>query len=359
VSLFHLLPGHSPAGRRRAFTLIELLVVIAIIAILIGLLLPAIQKVREASARSTCQNNMKQQGVALHNFAGNYNGQLPAALIHSGRYNNASAKPYCGPEVCYKGMAYKVYNHTGFIAMLPYMEQDPLFRIYDYQNVSSTSNPYSLTLGPNPSPNTNRTVAQTQVNTYICPSDPGLPNASSYLPGTNDFYERDNFQRGSYLFNSGVFTDYDSAYSTKVTDVRLGAFGNDGAANINKIPDGNSNTIGIGESATQARKQSTHYGPWWGAGVHTAVHGRTVASVSSTTLIGGYNSTDARDWNVNAYYGGIKLQQYAWGFGSYHSGGANFLMLDGTVRFLRDGMDYGAFAALNYVADNTSLSTQN
>lgn len=311
--------------KRQGFTLIELLVVIAIIAILIGLLLPAVQKVREAASRMQCSNNLKQMGLALHNFADKTNGQLPAAIIHSGRRNSTTNPVYCGPEVCYKGQSYAVYNHSGFVALLPYIEQDNLFRQYDYQRVGSSSSPYGVPIGPDGgTANPNRAVASEKIKVYSCPSDEDPPTVNSGAGGT-DFYERTNLRRSNYMFNSGSSTDYDGDYGTLASTTR-GVFGNNGAASIATMQDGTSNTIAIGES--RQLHTSTSYGPYWGAGTHTAVHGRIYNSASYTP---------------NAPYGNCpgsstKKCQYAWGLGSYHTGGINVVMCDGSVRFIRDAI---------------------
>jgi prepilin-type N-terminal cleavage/methylation domain-containing protein/prepilin-type processing-associated H-X9-DG protein len=363
--------------RLRGFTLIELLVVIAIIAILIGLLLPAVQKVRQAAARMSCGNNLKQMGLALHNFANNYNGRLPAAMINSGRCNVAggtNGSNYKGPEVDLQSVYgrggtgdasnYRVFNHTGFVALLPYIEQDALFKQYNYLTIANGSNPYGQPVGPDPNPNPSRFVGSQVVKTYVCPGDDNPPPVEVTTDGAGTFYERGvnglfpGVARGNYLFNTGYYTDYDRDYNALATWAR-GPFGNNGAASIAKMPDGTSNTIAIGE-ATQKFHTSTSFGPYWGAGTHTAVHGRILqytpglvqqsGGVSPTTCSGsvcgvayaqaycGINGQNGRI--INLWTDSRGPYTYAWQFGSYHPGGANFLFCDGSVKFLSDNIDY-------------------
>jgi prepilin-type processing-associated H-X9-DG protein len=137
-------------------------------------------------------------------------------------------------------------------------------------------------------------------------------------------------------------TDYNAAWGTYGSNTTRGPFGNDGAANIGRIPDGTSNTIGIGESATQRRKTYVGFGPFWGAGTHTAVHGYTP-------------SGDAR-FNVNALWSPPANQVYAWVFSSNHTAGANFLLLDGSVKFIRNDIDYAVFSSLNWMQDGATVS---
>src|ERR1700736_1935972 len=121
--------------RRRAFTLIELLVVIAIIGVLIALLLPAVQKVREAASRMSCTNNLKQIGLALHNYH-DANRGLPPAKINSGSSSTRFTPSYYANR---DGGVFKVYNHTGFTLLLPYIEQDNLYRQFDFTKPSCNS----------------------------------------------------------------------------------------------------------------------------------------------------------------------------------------------------------------------------
>ena len=366
--------GDSPV--RRGFTLIELLVVIAIIAILIGLLLPAVQKVREAAARAKCSNNLKQIGIALHAFADSRGGgKLPAAMINSGRAGSGTItnqySNYKGPEVDLRttygpgdtNATYKVFNHTGFTALLPYIEQGALFNQYNYNNVASTSkgDTYAYSFGPDPAGNPNRIVASTPISTYTCASDDN-PAPVVTGGGAGTFYERlaPGVARSNYLFNTGYYTDYDRDYANTAIWAR-GPFGNNGAAMLGSMRDGTSNTIAVGEATQLYHTGSPSYGPYWGSGTHTGVHGRILqytpglvqqsGGILSTSCSGSacglnyciaycaINAPNAKmitptTTGINANY------TYAWQFGSKHTGGANFVFCDGSVKFLRDSIDY-------------------
>ncbi|QVL31671.1 DUF1559 domain-containing protein [Telmatocola sphagniphila] len=154
-----------PVDRSRGFTLIELLVVIAIIAILIGLLLPAVQKVREAAARMSCQNNLKQIGLAIHNYESSY-GKLPAAYT-------LLSSPDPDPNAQFAGKRVGLSLQAN---LLPYLEQTPLFSLLN----PSVAEANTANIPPN-GPHSGKNTAYAQaVKSYLCPSNP--------TPSTLDYY---------------------------------------------------------------------------------------------------------------------------------------------------------------------------
>jgi prepilin-type N-terminal cleavage/methylation domain-containing protein len=208
-------------SRGKGFTLIELLVVIAIIAVLIGLLLPAVQKVREAAARMKCSNNLKQLALASHNFESTY-GRLPPLMGGSG----------------YSMQFPNVYGTT-LVFLLPYIEQDNL-----YQNMNN-NNVYSPTYGTIPS---GAPSYAANIPTFICPSDPSI---SGTVHPTN------GYGYSSYAANAQVFG------SANGSNGQLTAW--DGGRKIETIADGSSNTILFTEKYGNCANSSASGGNEWGS----------------------------------------------------------------------------------------------
>lgn len=375
--------------KRTAMSLIELLVVIAILGVLIALLLPAVQRVRETASRVSCRNNLKQMGIALHNFHFTHN-RLPAAMIHSGRSRNNT--PYVGPEGNFSFLpptiynpygAYKIYNHTGFVALLPYMEQDNLFKQYNYALPSSSS--VDTTLGwtnsnvanylngyeQNGAVTGNDGVIEQQPPLYLCPSDHKPSAVDDVGYSTVNLYERHHGAHSNYLFNTGAFTDADPSITISGNfDPRspfAGPFGNNGAARFAEIRDGLSHTIAIGESRqdhadlrgnpSDPTEPNASWGPYWGAGTYSSVHGWNGWSIASNTPQPQWNPNYAYGFHIYGFTDDRSNLQGPYGFGSWHQNGTNFLFCDGHVIFVADSIPYLTFVALTTIKGGEQVDT--
>ena len=296
--------------RIKGFTLIELLVVIAIIAILIGLLLPAVQKVRESSARLTCSNNLKQIALAVHGFQDAQN-QIPY---------NLNPNTY--------GYDDNGRSWSWLVRILPFIEQAGLF-----------SNLRQDSLGPTPAAadvptfNSLAAIQAVVVKSYVCPSDPGSGKLS---------YNRANGSTGSgtgptnYKGVAGSNWGWGSFLNTGHTgnnngiDAGNGIFyrsDNTRALQLSRIADGTSNTLMIGEDLMDI---NTHCG--WVRANHAT--GTCAIPLNNGLVTGQPGFNNPGNWE-NLY-----------SFRSRHTGGGNFAFADGSVKFIVEAIDLNLYRNL-------------
>ena len=323
----------------RGFTLIELLVVIAIIAVLIALLLPAVQAAREAARRAQCVNNLKQLGLAAHNYH-SASEIFPACLyLH----------PVFGPT---NGLAWN--NSSWLVLMLPQMEQTPLYNAVNFSKMWGTNLGGGWRWSANFMGQENSTVRLTVINSLGCPSDP-----SPRTDNTNADEIIGSVGAGtSYVGNMG---DNCLACSGAVNDARNGTV---------ILCSGNGNLpcrlpqLGHGRTADPQENNGGTAGSgifWaWGSNVNLA----QVTDGTSNTFMAGEQIQQVTRWNcwvhanqsvgstavpLNYKLRPASVENWTWqiSFRSMHPGGANFLLADGSVKFIKDTINFNIYQALS------------
>jgi prepilin-type N-terminal cleavage/methylation domain-containing protein/prepilin-type processing-associated H-X9-DG protein len=302
------------AKRRRwhGFTLIELLVVIAIIAVLIALLLPAVQQAREAARRTQCKNNLKQYGLALHNYHDTYK------MFAIGATGGCCA----------------VQPAFGFqVRLLPYLDQAPLFNAINFSYAGDAASSFTLPDGSR--------VGSKVIPPAVCPSDGSSTNPLNGWGQSN--YDGSMGSQGNNSVDSANCNVYQSFAqfvnpnnADTLNSTLVSGMGCRQAASftIASVTDGTSNTIHMGEVLPSCNDHSS--GGMWHQNGMGNFHSSTIVPINDFTTCSWASGSQVRwpncknpnNWNIS------------WGFRSRHTGGAHFLFVDGTVRFLSENIDH-------------------
>ena len=337
---------------RKGFTLIELLVVIAIIALLLGLLLPAVQKVRDAAARASCSNNLHQLGLALYGYE-SANGCFPQAY---------KPLPTPDPTVPFAGAAN--YGPSAFVLILPYVEQGNV-----YQQINTARGALSSSNMPPGNP-----AYSTPLAVFLCPSAPGLSTVNYSAELANSFNNFGIvvsypsgliFGRSDYAPDAGMEADIPGINITAAASILCQP--PDGPVRVTDISDGTSNTVMVVEDAGRPA--------WYGSkgpASEPAIGGYTPASGTYTPGVGpapqgggawadplNYIATNGSDPSGTGIAAGgafMGIPAAPWTCAencsndseifSFHTGGSNMLFGDGSVRFVQSGLSMNQMAAL-------------
>ncbi|MDY3559732.1 DUF1559 domain-containing protein [Gemmata sp. JC673] len=335
------MPVSNARTSRRGFTLIELLVVIAIIAILIGLLLPAVQKVREAAARMSCSNNLKQLGLALHNFH-DQNNRLPPGA--------ANDMPPFGTDTAVRwGSSWKVY-------ILPFIEQDNIYRQWSLTGHSGYSNTANGAL-----------ITNIMIKPLRCPSSP-VPDFQTGAGGTTAVKMNSSY---SGIAGSVIVSTAPGIHQVTCCNSGTGALGSSNGVlyagsrlQLTSITDGTSNTWMVGEQSDHLRDATgapMTAGFTTGVGNSATLYGWTMGAAHPNGSGWAATGADGRHFNctANRYQlnqrgvipagtaGNTATAQAAgvhndagpnFPLNSGHSGGVNIVLADGSVRFFSNSL---------------------